>query len=95
MVKIERARQISKFGTPQFQLYRDVVSDDVGWGVKLADVCLGVILFGAHRMYRIRLQGVRIKGVVYLPDFRELLKNFLAEWSGEAPLAAYRLQVLT
>jgi hypothetical protein len=82
MTKIENARQISKFGTPEFRLYRDVVTDAVGWKVKLADTFLMFILFGAHRMYRMRLQNARVKGVIYLADFRELLQNFLAEWSG-------------
>ena len=83
MTKIERARRIAKFGTPDFQLYRDVVNDEVGWKVKFADACLLLVLFGAHRMYRTRLQSTRVKGVIYLADFRELLQNFLAEWSGE------------
>lgn len=82
MVKIEAARQVAKFGTPDFQLYRDVVPHTVGWKIKLLDVCLGIILFGVHRMYRIRLQSARVKGVIYLEDFRELLRNFLSEWSG-------------
>lgn len=83
MTQIEQSRQKAKFGTPDFRLYRDVVGEDVGWKVKLADACLLFVLFGAHRMYRARLQGARVKGAVYLADFRELLKNFLAEWSGE------------
>lgn len=83
MTKIESARRVAKFGTPDFRLYHDVVNEEVGWKVKLADACLLLVLFGAHRMYRVRLQGARVKGVIYLADFRELLQNFLAEWSGE------------
>ncbi|THG94799.1 hypothetical protein EW026_g6743 [Hermanssonia centrifuga] len=87
MSRIEIARKKSQFGTYDFQLYRNVVPDPVGWEIKIADACLFLVLFGAHRTYRMRLQGARVKGEVYLADFRELLNNFLAEWSDSNLLA--------
>ena len=54
----------------------------MGWKLRTAEMCFGWILFGVNRMYRTRLQVVRIKGEIYLADFRELMRNFLAEWSG-------------
>lgn len=88
---VEATRQAAKFGTAEVKLYRDVVTEKVGWKVKLADFCLGIVLFGVHRMYRMRLQGTRVKGVIYLEDFRELLRNLLAEWSGTSVEIHHRL----
>ncbi|KAG1859338.1 hypothetical protein DFJ58DRAFT_840204 [Suillus subalutaceus] len=47
----------------------------------LLEIILPSPLFGTHSMYRTRLQGTRVKGVVYLPDFRKLMQQFLDEWA--------------
>ena len=84
MIKIEVARRKSHFGTYDVQMYRSVVSDDVSLRVKFAEACLLLVFFGAHRMYRTRLQAVRVKGEVYLSDFKMLVSHFLDEWSGKS-----------
>ena len=81
MSRIEEVRHKTHFGTYDFQLYRNVVSQDVGWKVRMADACLVWVLFGVNRMYRRRLQAARVKGEVYLTEFKDLMKGFLAEWS--------------
>ncbi len=83
MIKIEEYREKANFGTSDYQLYRPVVPETPSWKVKMAERCLMVILFGAHKSYRMRLQGARVRGTVYLADFRELLNHLLVEWSGE------------
>lgn len=84
MVKIERVRRQVKFGTPEYGLYRPRVPKDTSISVKVLETALVVLLFGAHKMYRVRLQSARVQGTIYLADFRELLGNFLAEWSGKS-----------
>lgn len=82
MVIIEQARQKSKFGTLDYELYRPVVTAKPSIKVRVYELLLMLVLFGAHKMYRVRLQSTRVKGEVYLADFRELLKTLLAEWTG-------------
>lgn len=89
MVKVEEYRTKAKFGTPDYQLYRPVVAVKTSWKFKTAEQCLMLALFGAHRTYRMRLQGARVRGTIYLADFRELLRSFLVEWSGE-PFPSFR-----
>ena len=84
MAKIENVRAQTKFGTANYELYRPVVPRNPSFLTKLAEACLTTVLFGAHRMYRVRLQNARVQGTIYLADFRELLGNFLAEWSGKS-----------
>lgn len=83
MRKIEQFRSNAKFGTSDYRLYRDVVNEEVGRRVKFADACLFFVFFGAHTIYRTRLQSARVNGNIYVADFRELVNNLLAEWSGE------------
>ncbi|KAI0941081.1 hypothetical protein AcV7_002728 [Taiwanofungus camphoratus] len=87
MKRIEVSRRESKHGTRDAQLYRPVVVAPPTWRVKAADVALAPVLFGVQRMYRVRLEGVRVKGVMYEPDLRDLFENFLAEWSDSNLLA--------
>lgn len=86
MAKIENVRAQTKFGTVNYELYRPVVPRNPSFLTKFAEACLTTVLFGAHRMYRVRLQNARVQGTIYLADFRELLGNFLAEWSGKYEL---------
>lgn len=88
MKRIEVSRRESKHGTRDAQLYRPVVVAPPTWRVKAADVALAPVLFGVQRMYRVRLEGVRVKGVMYEPDLRDLFENFLAEWSGGCRVVA-------
>lgn len=83
MTKIENVRSQTKFGTASRELYRPVVPKKPAFYVKMFEACLTLLLFGAHKMYRVRLQNARVQGTIYLTDFRELLGNFLAEWSGK------------
>ena len=94
MSKIENVRSQTNFGTSDNKLYRPVVPKEPGRLTKFAEACLMVLLFGAHRMYRVRLQHARVQGTIYLTDFRELLGNFLAEWSGKLCLA-FQMLILT
>ncbi|TCD65964.1 hypothetical protein EIP91_001956 [Steccherinum ochraceum] len=87
MVKIENVRRQTKFGTAQNELYRPVVPKQPTRLVKIAEILLMVFLFGAHKMYRVRLQHARVQGTIYLSDFRDVLGNFLAEWSDSNLLA--------
>lgn len=87
MVIIEQARQKSKFGTLDYELYRPVVTAKPSIKVRVYELLLMLVLFGAHKMYRVRLQSTRVKGEVYLADFRELLKTLLAEWTDSNLLA--------
>ena len=70
------------FGKPDAEIYRSVVVEKLSPKVQLINTILMLVLFGAHHSYCSRLQNVRVKGMVYVADFRELLQNLLAEWSG-------------
>ncbi|GBE80207.1 predicted protein [Sparassis crispa] len=87
MARIEVSRRQVKHGTREFSMYRAVAVSPTRWQVRVADVCLVFLLFGVQRMYRLRLESVRVKGVVYPPDLRDLFKNFLAEWADSNLLA--------
>jgi hypothetical protein len=47
-------------------------------------------------MYLKRLQSTRVKGVVYVPDFRNLMQSLLVEWAGKPFLSTttYTISVL-
>ena len=89
MARIEVSRRQVKHGTREFSMYRAVAVSPTRWQVRVADVCLVFLLFGVQRMYRLRLESVRVKGVVYPPDLRDLFKNFLAEWAGTLHFRAF------
>ncbi|KAI0782564.1 hypothetical protein C8Q75DRAFT_737530 [Abortiporus biennis] len=87
MKKVEAARRRVNFGSANNSLYRQVVTAEPSWKVRLMETGLMVFMFGAHKVYRERLQSARVKDIVYLPDFRDLLRNLLAEWSDSNLLA--------
>ncbi|CAL1699885.1 unnamed protein product [Somion occarium] len=87
MKLVEENRIRCKYGTFDARPYRPCsVPEPTTW-IKVLDVFLIFIFFGTHRMYRTRLQSTRIKNIVYLPDFRELLRSFLLEWGDTTLLA--------
>jgi len=87
MQKIEESRRRHKHGTREAKIYRFVAIDAPSWQVKVADMCLAFLLFGVQRMYRHRLQSARVKGVVHTAGLKELIENFLDEWSDSNLLA--------
>ncbi|OBZ70282.1 hypothetical protein A0H81_09799 [Grifola frondosa] len=71
----------------QAQIYRQVAVAPSSWSMRLTDIFLACVLFGVQKMYRVRLEGERVGGVIYTPDMRELFQHFLAEWSDTNLLA--------
>ena len=87
MLKIETVRERYHYGTKKARLYRDIAVERRTWRDRLEDVLLFCVLFNSHRTYKDRLESTRPKGHVYLPDFRELIKSLLVEWSDSNLLA--------
>ena len=87
MLKIETVRERYHYGTKKARLYRDIAVEKRTWRDRLEDVLLFCVLFSSHRTYKDRLESTRPKGHVYLPDFRELIKSLLVEWSDSNLLA--------
>lgn len=87
MLKIETVRERYHYGTKKARLYRDIAVEKRTWRDRLEDVLLFCVLFNSHRTYKDRLESTRPKGHVYLPDFRELIKSLLVEWSDSNLLA--------
>ena len=83
MFYIEQARWRSGHGTLDARRYRNVSIPVPTWKVKALDIVLSILLFGAHRTYRNRLESARPGGFVFLPEFRELMKSLLVEWTGK------------
>lgn len=79
MAEVEKSRTQYHWGTPENRIYRNVAIPEPS----RLEMILTLPLFGAHSMYRTRLQGTRVKGAVYLPDFRKLMQQFLDEWAGK------------
>ncbi|CCL99557.1 uncharacterized protein FIBRA_01575 [Fibroporia radiculosa] len=87
MVRIEASRTKHKHGTHESKLYRDGAIDAPGWQVKVLDLLVVLLLLGMQRMYRLRLQSARVKGVVNADALRELFEHFLDEWADSNLLA--------
>ncbi|KAI9465737.1 hypothetical protein BJY52DRAFT_1183320 [Lactarius psammicola] len=87
MLKIETVRERYHYGTKKARVYRDIAVERRTWRDRLEDVLLFCVLFNSHRTYKDRLESTRPKGHVYLPDFRELIKSLLVEWSDSNLLA--------
>ncbi|KIM75256.1 hypothetical protein PILCRDRAFT_684143 [Piloderma croceum F 1598] len=87
MVEVEKARFRYKYGTTEARIYRDVAVPKPALAVRVLDAVLMLILFGAHLMYRKRLQSTRVKGVVYVPDFQSLMQSLVVEWADSNLLA--------
>jgi hypothetical protein len=87
MIKIEIVRERYHYGTKDARLYRDIAVEKPTWRERLLDVLLFCVFFNTHGTYKIRLESTRPKGHVYLPDFRELMKSLLVEWSDSNLLA--------
>lgn len=83
MAEVEKSRTQYHWGTPENRIYRNVAIPEPS----RLEMILTLPLFGAHSMYRTRLQGTRVKGAVYLPDFRKLMQQFLDEWADSNLLA--------
>jgi hypothetical protein len=79
MTEVEKSRTTYHWGTPENRIYRNVAIPEPS----RLEMILTWPLFGAHSMYRTRLQGTRVKGAVYLPDFQKLMQQFLDEWAGK------------
>jgi hypothetical protein len=93
MIKIEIVRERYHYGTKDARLYRDIAVEKKPkltsrwWCERLLDVLLFCVFFNTHGTYKIRLESTRPKGHVYLPDFRELMRSLLVEWSDSNLLA--------
>jgi hypothetical protein len=87
MIKIEAVRERYRYGTKEARLYRDIAVETPTWREHLVDVFLFCFFFNSHRTYRARLESTRPKGHVYLPDFHDLMKSLLVEWSDSNLLA--------
>ncbi|TFY71970.1 hypothetical protein EVG20_g1013 [Dentipellis fragilis] len=83
MSDIERYRERYQYGTQGSRIYRDIAVAEPTWQVKIVDGLLFLFLFGVHRMYRERLERTRPGGIIYLPDFQNMMKSLLVEWAGE------------
>ena len=66
-----------------FDLRKQPVSQTSSWKVHVIECLLMFILFGSHKMYRKRLHRVRLGKSANLLGFRQLLREFLAEWTGK------------
>lgn len=93
LIPITRARRRAHHGTARATLYRSIAIGPEARIVRVIDICGIFVFWGMHRMYRMRLLGLRPngkkakekdeeEGEVYPPDVREVFKHFLAEWSG-------------
>jgi hypothetical protein len=83
MVEVEGVRLRYKYGTTEARSYRDLAVPQPTLRVRVLDTVLMLVLFGAHLMYRKRLQSTRVNGLVYVPDFQRLMQSLVVEWSGE------------
>lgn len=94
MVKITEIRARYKYGTHDAGYYRLRAVADPTLGVKVFDKTIMVVLFGAHLMYRQRLQSTRVNGVIYVPDFQKLMQSLVIEWAGKSSAyTVYRLSL--
>ncbi|KAJ6540889.1 hypothetical protein DFH09DRAFT_1089846 [Mycena vulgaris] len=81
MYPIEQARVAYGYGTPDARLYRDLAIPESTWKVILWDMVIGVIFCGTHKSYRTRLECTVPNNHVFLPYFRRLMQNMMAEWA--------------
>lgn len=95
MIKIQVVRERYHYGTKDARLYRDVAVAKPTWRERLLDVFLLCVFFNTHGTYKIRLESTRPKGHVYLPDFRELIRSLLVEWSDSNLLATVFVSYVT
>lgn len=77
----ERGKNAEK---PGFSWLRKPSEETSTWRLEVAEMVLFLALFGVHRMYFGRLRRVRVGQSAYLLDFRKVLQQFLAEWSGQS-----------
>lgn len=52
------------------------------WQLALAEILFAVLLLATHKSYRKRLAKTRIAWSVDLEEFRHLIEEMLAEWTG-------------
>jgi len=83
MVEVEKVRIRYKYGTTDARIYRDVAVPKPTLKLRILDTFLMLVLFGAHIMYRKRLQSTRVNGMVYVPDFQGLMQSLVVGWAGE------------
>jgi hypothetical protein len=82
MIDIESNRAYYHHGTAEARIYRNVSIPKTQWKVRIFDLTLTFLFFGAHTMYRKRMQSTRPKGKVYKPEFQKFIQSLLAEWAG-------------
>ncbi|CCM00467.1 uncharacterized protein FIBRA_02500 [Fibroporia radiculosa] len=70
-----------------FDMHRARRADASSWQLAAAQYLLMAVLLGAHRMYFARLRKTRNGATAYLLDFREVLRQFVAEWTDSNLLA--------
>lgn len=83
MVDVSKSRERYGYGTTGARIYRDIAVPVPTMKVQSLEWMLTLILFGAHWMYRKRLQSCRVKGMVYVPDFQKLMQSLVVEWAGK------------
>lgn len=57
---------------------------DETWQLRVARYVFGTLLLGSNTAYATRLQATRWGAGVHIEEFRHVLKQFLAEWTGES-----------
>lgn len=60
-------------------------SNALSMGRDIGSSFVTLVSLGAVKLYRARLSGLTSNGVVRLAAFREVLDDFLTEWSGGEP----------
>ena len=88
MINIEANRALYRHGEADARIYRNKSIPEATWKVRAFDLALTVLLFGAHTMYRKRLESTRPRGRVYRPDFQKFIQSLLAEWAGQFEFAS-------
>ncbi|KAJ7092873.1 hypothetical protein B0H15DRAFT_164369 [Mycena belliarum] len=81
MCEVEKTRARYGHGTSRARLHRDVAIPAATWPVRFVDIAVGLLFCGTHTGYRTRLQRTVPQGLVFLPDFRRLMQNMMAEWA--------------
>ncbi|KAJ7689937.1 hypothetical protein B0H17DRAFT_1065703 [Mycena rosella] len=93
MFFIAAARSRCGYGTATVQLTVDTGIQEPTLTLAICDIFLGVLFCGTHGDYRARLACAVPGGSVSLPDFRQLMVDFMAEWADSNLVATVLVSV--
>ena len=93
MIEVSKSRTRYKWGTTETRMYRNVAVPKPTTKVRVFEGVLMAVLFGMHSMYRRRLQNCRVQGMVYVPDFHDLMRSLVVEWAGEYYNVLYKTRL--